>query len=853
MSVFHPSLRKTTGLFALGLFAAAFVVLAPAPSVRAADDGPLATPHQESFSEWVARMEAYFDQNPELKSTPGSGWKPFNRFKWFYEERLSEDGTIPIGARWNAFLRKKELEGARAKAATNQWFSLGPANFAGRMLDIEFDPTNANILYAGAAGGGIWKSTNGGLAWTALDDELPTLAVGAIAVVPSNPNIVVIGTGEATNNIDAVYGVGILRSTDGGATWNTTNVTATVANRNGFHAMEANPFTDVILACDLNGVWRSSDQGATWTQVRTGGEFTDIKWKPGSADVCYVVRISESTTGRIFRSTDGGVTWGGASAGTPNNLLWGKTRLSVTAANPEYVYAVFSHQQTLALLEVSRTTDSGVSWTARTTVDPGIGGQCWYNLTAQADPNDASRLFMGGTPLFRSNNGGTSFTGIAGNVHVDHHGSAYRPGFDDNLFVASDGGIWESTDDGTTWLDRNVGLVTYQFYDICVSPPDPLRSWGGTQDNGTDRWLNSTTWLNGLGADGMVCNGHPTDANIVYGEIQFGDHRKSINGGANGTWFSINNGITGSGNWVTPVEIDPTDGNHLYTATSTGTFRTTDGGSNWVNVSANAFASYSISPVDGNLVWGIAQAQASYSTDDGATWNVSAPITFPVGSGIRIHAHPTDYNSALATFGSYNVNNRHVALTTDLGASWTDVTGDFPSQPVTAVEIDPQSPSTWYIGTDMGVWVSANGGVNWFPFETGFPNAVVADLEIQDSGRKLRAGTHGRGMWEVTIPDAATGVGGAIASGPSNLMFDRAWPNPAKSQMLLRYAARNAAPVSLSIYDVQGRLVTNLAEHAADGIIREVRWRTDGVPNGVYLALLRSGSDEKSQKLFVVK
>jgi hypothetical protein len=840
-------------LFVLALAAAAAVVLAPAHVVRAADDGPLYVPHQESFSEWVARMEAFFDANPELKSMPGSGWKPFNRVKWFYEQRLSEDGTIPVDARWNAFLRKKELEGAPAKAAVNQWFSLGPANFAGRMLDLKFDPTDPNVLYAGAAAGGIWKSTNAGVSWAALDDELPTLAVGAIAVVPSDPNIIVIGTGEATNNIDAVYGVGILRTTDGGATWNPTNVTASVSGRNGFHAMEANPFTDVILACDLNGVWRSSDQGATWTQVRSGGEFTDVKWKPGSSTDCYVCRISIGTTGRMFKSTDGGVTWSGASAGTPSNLTWGKTRLSVTAANPDYVYALFADIQTNAFLGLYRTTDAGASWTARNTVDPGLGGQCWYNLTCLADPNDASRVFCGGTPLFRSANGGTTLTQIAGSVHVDHHAAVYRPGSDNNLFVGSDGGVWESTDDGTTWIDRNSGLVTYQFYDICVSPPDPLRAWGGTQDNGTDRWLNSTTWLNGLGADGMVCNGHPTNANIVYGEIQFGDHRKSTNGGSGGSWFGINNGITGNGAWVAPVEIDPTNGEHLYTQTSDGTFRTTDGGANWVNITADSYSDYSISPVNGNLVWGIAQTTVRYSTDDGATWNTTAPFGFPTGNGSRVLAHPTDSNSALATFGTYSVANRHVALTTDLGVTWTDVTGDFPSQPVNAVEIDPQNTNNWFIGTDMGVWISANGGVNWIPFETGFPNAVVADLELQDSGRKLRAGTHGRGMWEVDISAIGTGVGSPIAAGPSNLMFDPAWPNPAKAGMLLRYAARNTAPVSLSIYDVQGRLVTNLAEHAADGIIREVHWRTDGVPNGVYLALLRSGADEKSQKLYVVK
>lgn len=845
--------RKATALPALVLLATALALFASVRVVRAADDDEVAGAHQETYAEWVARMESHFARNPELMTTPGSGWKPFNRIKWFTDQRMVNGEDIPVMGRWNAFLRKRELENAAQSKVSggSQWFSLGPTNLAGRMLDIDFDPVTPTTIYAGAASGGIWKSTDSGLNWFALDDELPTLAVGGVAVLASDPNIIVIGTGEATNNIDRVGGVGILRSTDAGATWSTTSFSLAVNSGHGFHAVEANPFTDVLLAAATDGVFRSTDQGVTWARARNDtANYTDVQWVPGSSTTAYCVRNSSGgSVGRVFKTVDGGVTWAGASAGLPSNTIWGKTRLGLTAANSNYAYIVFEHIGTNSYLGLYRTTDGGTSWTARNTSDPGMGGQLWYNLSLVVDPDNSERVIMGGTPAFRSANGGTNFFQIATPVHVDHHAAAYRPGSPNNLFVGTDGGIWESTDDGSSWIDRNTGLTTYQFYDICVSQPDPLRAWGGTQDNGTDRWVNSTIWLQGLGADGMVCNGHPTVAATVYGEIQSGDHRKSTNSGA--SWFAINGGLGGNGAWVTPTEIDPNNGNHLYTATlEPGIYRMTNG-SSWTLVNSASAGSFSISPVNGQLVWVSSANSILYTTNDGASWNTAAPFGFTTLGATRVVAHPTDMNTVFVSFGSYGT--VHVGRSTDLGATWEDLTGDFPNQPINAMVIDPQNVDHWFVGTDVGVWVSVNDGVNWLPFEVGFPNAVVADLEIQNSGRKLRAGTHGRGMWEVDIASLATGVPpGAVASA-RNLMFDPPSPNPLTNETVLRYAARSTAPVSLSIYDVQGRLVSVLAEHAADGIIRQLRWQTEDVPAGVYLALLRSGGEEKSQKLYVVK
>jgi hypothetical protein len=504
-------------------------------------------------------------------------------------------------------------------------------------------------------------------------------------------------------------------------------------------------------------------------------------------------------------------------------------------------------------LGIFKSTDSGASWaTQNTSVNIG-GGQGWYNLAITADPNNEARIITGGVNLFRSTNSGVSLTGTGGNVHVDHHCAAYEPGSDTNLWVGSDGGMWRSTDDGVNWTDRNSGLVTYQFYDICVNNgPDPYYIMGGTQDNGTDKWSGTSFWDNGLGADGMVCNISPSNGNVVYAEIQFGSHRKNTNRGI-GSWSTINSGITGSGLWVTPVDQDQNQSNHLYTSTSNGIFETTTGGSGWTNVDSNPATWISISPVNGDYAWTVA-GTPRYTTDQGNTWQFASAYGFSAGGATKILADPVDLNTVYVTFSGYSASIAHIAQSTDLGATWADITGDFPAQPVNAIVVNPQNNSEVYVGTDVGVWTTTNGGVNWVPFGTGLPNVVVADLEIKNSLQKLVAGTHGRGAWEINLPTTGTGVEVSLPAADLNLMLDPPSPNPVRDRTLLRYAAKHGSRVSLEIYDVTGRLVSNLAEFpTGDGVIRTTPWFTDDVPSGVYFAVLRAGTLRQTQKIVVAK
>jgi hypothetical protein len=826
---------------------------AAAPALAAPERGG-----EEKLSDWLSAKAEHFAAHPEAMTQPGSGWKPYNRIKWFYEQRMVNGEEPEVGARWKVWESKMQIERELTLPARASWFCVGPANYAGRILDLEFDPTNPSILYAGSASGGLWKSTDAGVSWMPLTDELPTLAVGGIAVLPSDPNIVLIGTGEGTMNVDRVGGVGVLKSTDGGLTWSTTGLSYAVSSGHGFHCLEVNPTTGTILAGCRDGLWRSTDDGETWVDVKSDDDYYDVKWKPGDPNVVYCAKGSGASGNNVKVSTDDGVTWTKAGTGQPLSYLVGKTKIAVTPDDPEYIYAIYANRSTDALLGVFRSTDGGVTWTEQATSPNIPGGQGWYNLSIAADPDNRDLVIAGGVGLYRSTNGGVGFSQIGLNVHVDHHAIAYKPGTTNMVFVGSDGGVWESTSDGGSWVDRNSGLVTYQFYDICVNNylANPNFIMGGTQDQGTDKWTGSTSWTSSLGADGMVCNINPSNGTTVYAETQFGNHQKSTSSGNPGSWHSINNGITGTGLWVTPVDEDQTtgNGNRLFTSTGNGIFRTTDGGSNWTNVDSQPATWISISPVDNNIVWAVA-GTPRYTTNGGTTWSTSTPFPFATGGARKILAHPTEANTAFVTFSGYNANIAHIAHTTDLGATWQDVTGDFPSQPVNAIAVDPLDPSTWFIGTDVGVWASTNGGAHWFPYEVGFPNAVVVDLEVQHTTRKLFAGTHGRGAWEVDItPPINTGAGVQVAARPLNLMFDPPYPNPVRGETTLRFAAKSSGPVTVSVYDVRGRLVQQVVrEPRGDGIVRWAKWYSDDVPAGVYFAVLRADGEQISHKLIVTE
>jgi hypothetical protein len=306
-----PGFARRTALLSL------FVLLGalPAPSRAAATAPP------QSIEDWLAGQAAWYEANPALKTQRGSGWKPYNRARWFYEQSLFE-GAMPSPAqRWQAAIARRERETAPGRHAGGDWFSAGPAELSGRILDIAFDLTNPDIVFAGAASGGLWKSVDHGLTWATTTDQLPVLEVGAVAVLPWSPQTVLLGSGEG--NGAGVWGLGMLRSTDGGATWQQTSLDYELTDGHGFNAIATNPLTGTILAAARDGLWRSVDDGQNWTLIASGRWF-DVKWVASPLDPmkAYAVLGESAAAGGVYRSTDNGLSFSYAGSGqAPSNLI----------------------------------------------------------------------------------------------------------------------------------------------------------------------------------------------------------------------------------------------------------------------------------------------------------------------------------------------------------------------------------------------------------------------------------------------------------------------------------------------------------------------------------------------------
>jgi len=839
----------------LPLLAAAFAAIALTAGTAAAAPGD---PSEAGLSD-LDRLVRWFEEHPEKKFQRGTGWNPLQRALWFVEQRRVDGRDPAPGARWEAWQETRSRSAGIAPRAA--WFEIGPVNLSGRILSLAFDPNDAATVYVGSASGGLWKSTDGGDTWTTTTEELPTLAIGGVCVSPLDSNVVLIATGEGTPNSDRVGGVGILKSTDAGQTWATTSLTYAVDSYSGFHCLEANPVTGTLLAGANDGLWRSTDEGDNWTRIQTG-DFWDVKWKPGTNRVYAVGGGYYGGGNSVQVSTDDGASWSNLTSGLPSASQIGKSKIALCASIPTTVYLHLSSSATYETLGIYRSTNDGASWSVRNSSQNIGGGQAWYNLTLAVDPDNSNIILAGGVEIFRSQNGGTTFQEVGDGyglgtdtaIHWDHHAIAYEPGSGSNVWCGTDGGVWKSTNDGSTWFSRREGIATYQFYDICAAQSDPSAILGGTQDNGVPgRQGSSGDWFTStLFADGMVCNVDPTNANVVYAEWQRGNQVKSTNAGA--SWFDIQNGLpSNAGAWVTPVAMDRNNPTTLFCSVSNRIYRTTNGGSSWSNMHNHDADWIDVSPVSGLVVWSVSGTSRPYlSTDGGTAWIQVSDFPFVSGSATKILAHPTDPNTVFVTFSGYT-SAAHVARSTNLGLSWTDVTGDLPDEPVNAIAVDPQFPDDWYVGTDVGVWQSTNGGVSWVPFDSGLPNAVVADLEIRDAQRKLVAGTHGRGAFEIALSSPGTGAD-VTAAAPYNLMLDPPSPNPLSRATMLRFAARHEGTVSLDVYDVGGRLVSHLAElPTGDGIIRRMPWVAEDVPAGVYFAVLRAGEAQVTRKLVVAK
>ncbi|TAL62766.1 MAG: PKD domain-containing protein [Bacteroidetes bacterium] len=712
---------------------------------------------QKTFNEYAANYTASYklaNNGAEPAKIPGE--KLFRRWEWKMAPRVSANGELPApNAVWNAMESYKKGMNTLGAGA---WTFIGPAAVgsmygAGRLNFIRVHPTNPNILYVGSPSGGLWISTNGGTSWTTNTDLLPSvIGCSDIAIDPTNTNVMYLATGDGDAGDNST--VGVLKSTDGALIWNKTGLTFAMGVGRMISRILINPTnTNVLIVATSNGIYRSTDAGVTFTQainatttLPVAGSFKDVEFKPGDPNTVY------ACGSEFFKSTNGGQTWTKVSSGVPAANLVSRMAIAVTAADPTVVYMIVGKPGPSYGTEgFYKSTTSGASFTKPST--PNIGTQQWYDLCIAANPTNAQEILLGGqTEFLKSTNGGTAWNDISGSTHVDYHDVMYTNGT--TCYLSSDGGVWKSTANGSSWTDLSDGLAIAQMYGFGQSATNPNLLIQGWQDNGTNLYTGSWSATN-IGGDGMkAVISWGNDAN-KWGTSQYGRIMRSTGGSFSPGTTGITEYTGAAPNpWVTEIVEDPSTANTLYCGFS-NVWKSTDGASSWTKLgtigsgTVNVQAIAAVPTTNGQTIWAAKGGTLYKTTNGGTSWVVQAG-GIPNGNISDIVVHPTDVNKAWVTFSGFS-NAIKVYGTSNQGASWTNLSGSVPNVPVNCIEIDKNGNDALYIGTDAGVFFKDATMSVWQPFSQGLPNVMVTQLNIYYAGSKIRASTYGRGMWESAL------------------------------------------------------------------------------------------------------
>ena len=712
------------------------------------------------FNNTVAQYNDRLIENSIFSNAPDEiqESKAFLRQVWFYEQRAYPERVIPLNAYKNAIEQRNQLRMQKNSIGPNvNWVSIGPTpgayfnygNISSRIVTGAYNPINPNIIYVGPANGGVWKSVDGGINWTPLTDDQPSMAMGAIAIDPENTNIIYAGTGEATYSGASYYGRGLLKSTDGGNSW--THITTGLPSSSYFSRLKIRPgHSDELLAALGNsGLYRTTDSGNSWSVI-LGGRIDDVLFSP-TGDTVFAVGGS----GGLRRSLDGGTTFNsfgsGLNTGTRTHF-----DLCKSASNVMYA-AVYGSSVT----RIYRSVNYGANWSELSTNAnfQSLDHQSWYDLHCRVNPQNPNKAYVGTIDVFRTIDG-INFLNITngyagGSVHVDQQYLFFHPTEENTFMVCNDGGIWKTTDNGNSFTNLNQNLTLTQFYRIKASPFDPSRILGGTQDNGTQQTFATLNWAAAFGGDGGEVAFNPFDANFIIGETQFGGLQKTTNGGS--SWSSATGGINTGENvaWVAPIIVHPSASGTFYVARQR-VYKSVNNGGSWTAVSGNINGSSSvremaISNSNPSVMYATSGSKVYISIDGGVIWT-NKTNGLPNKTITSVYVHPAQDNVALLTFSGFGTSK--VYKTTDYGTVWRNIHNNLPDSPVNDIFIytlDVVSPNTYFVATDIGVFLSQDDGSNWVELEKGLPNTVIIHLDYSPSTQMLRAGTHGRGVYEAFI------------------------------------------------------------------------------------------------------
>ncbi|GAA2644280.1 WD40/YVTN/BNR-like repeat-containing protein [Streptomyces vastus] len=691
-----------------------------------------------------------------------------------YLQKTLPGESIPRHAHDLATAQARELP-----TAGGRWKAVGPTNIGGRVVSLALDPQRADTLYAAAASGGLWRSTDAGATFHSVWPDSWTQAMGAVATAPDGT--LYVGTGEPNPGGGSITyeGTGLYRSTDGGAHWKPLGLRDSGAI-SAITIDPANPRRIYVAAAGSlyngggdRGVYRSEDGGATWERILAGAnEFTGATEIVVDGDRLYAVlwdhrrrpdlRTYGGVGSGVFRSTDGGESWQRLGGGLPaQGPDVGRIGLGVAG---EKLYAIVNKSNG-SFEGFYASTDGGNSWN-RTLANQALTDSQstfgWWFGKVWIDPRDTEHVHVAGVALLTSKDGGDTWSADDTSMHVDHHAMVWDPRRPGRVYLGNDGGVYRSDSGGDGGWVKSRHQPYTQLYSAAISPQDVSRISGGAQDNGSLRSWGGEKFNEYLGGDGEENLISPTDVDNVFACYQYGNCFRSTDGGDTLTYFADATAYLRR-NWFTPVVFDPRDPKVLYYGSEVLN-RSTDGGVTWQPISpdlsggpgpdplyTNFGTITSIAPTgDGRTVYvGTDDGRVWVTKDLGATWTKLAEGRPWV---TRVVVDPKNPERVWTTHSGYRSGSPlpHVYGSTDGGRHWRNLSGNLPAAPVNDLAV--ARGGLLYLATDQGVFTSVTGGGLWLRLGRGMPQVPVDDIEYDPGHRRLVAATFGRGFYELTAP-----------------------------------------------------------------------------------------------------
>ena len=732
--------------------------------------------------------------------------------------------------------------------------------------------------------GGVWKTTDGGSNWTPLFDKEAISSIGAIAVAPSDHNVVYVGTGEAAVRGNISYGAGVYKSVDAGKTWKNIGLKDT----RHIGALIVHPKNaDIVLVAALGhafgpnqerGIFRTTDGGKTWTKVLSKDQDTggiDVVFDPHNPNVVFAALwqarrqpwfFSSGGPGSgLYRSEDGGATWKRLEGnGLPEGIL-GRIGVSVSGADSNRIYAMIEAKEG----GLFRSEDGGTKW-ARVNEDGRFRQRAWYFSKVYADPKAPDTVYVLNTGLFRSVDGGKSFTLLPAR-HGDHHGLWIDPDNPQRIANANDGGASITTDGGKTWTTQN-NQPTAQFYHVAVDNTFPYHIYGAQQDNSnigiasrTDSGvIGAQDWFQAGGGECGFVIPDPRDWHIIYSnnEGYLTRYDKNKEHSHDASVLPLDNSGHGAVDlahrfqWISPLLLSPHDPDTIYTAGEC-VFRSTDQGNSWTQISGDltrndkskqqpsggpltnditsveyydTIFALTESPLKKGMLWaGTDDGLVHVTMDGGQLWTNVSPKAPEWSTVDLIEASPHDANTAYVAIDRHKLDDvkPYIFKTADAGKTWSAITTGIPEGAnVHAVREDPKRRGLLYAGTELGLFVSFDDGAHWQPLQLNLPVSPIHDLVVKDDD--LVVATHGRSFWvldditplrQVNAQSAQMDV---ILYQPQTALrlhypseIDKRQPvgeNP-PAGAIINYFLKTAAKdeIVLDILDAQGKLVRHLS------------------------------------------